>query len=102
MARIRIRPITERDAPAVQAYASHELVAATCDVPHPYPENGAVSFIRQASENASTALVFAVLVDENFVGIVSINNITNTDRGSILEQRIRHRGGPRGDLLRKR
>jgi ribosomal-protein-alanine N-acetyltransferase len=79
MARIRIRPLNESDAPAVEAYASHELVAATCDVPHPYPENGAVSFIHQALENASTALVFAVLADETFAGIVSITNITDAD-----------------------
>jgi [ribosomal protein S5]-alanine N-acetyltransferase len=79
MARIRIRPITEKDALAVQAYASHELVAATCNVPHPYPDDGAISFIRQALENPSTAFVFAVLADETFVGIASINNVTNPD-----------------------
>jgi hypothetical protein len=69
MARIRIRPITEKDALAVGAYASHELIAATCNVPHPYPDDGAISFIRQALENPSTAFVFAVLADETFVGI---------------------------------
>jgi RimJ/RimL family protein N-acetyltransferase len=84
MARIRIRPITERDALAVQAYASHELVAATCDVPHPYPDDGAISFIRRALENASTAFVFAVSADETFVGIVSINNVTNPDASTSI------------------
>jgi ribosomal-protein-alanine N-acetyltransferase len=84
MSRIRIRPITERDALAVQAYASHELVAATCDVPHPYPDDGAISFIRRASENASTAFVFAVSADETFVGIVSINNVTNPDASTSI------------------
>jgi hypothetical protein len=41
---IRIRPITKEDAPDVFEYASHALVAATCNVPHPYPKDGGITY----------------------------------------------------------
>ena len=38
-----------------------------------------MTFIRQAMRNASAAFVFAILADETFVGIISINNLTNPE-----------------------
>jgi RimJ/RimL family protein N-acetyltransferase len=72
---IRIRRITEQDAPNVFEYASHELIAATSNVPHPYPRDAAIAFIREAIRKAAVgeAFVFVVLAGEDFVGLVSIN-----------------------------
>jgi [ribosomal protein S5]-alanine N-acetyltransferase len=72
---IRIRGITEQDESNVYDYASHELIAATTNVPHPYPREAAIVFIREALQKAAIrqAFVFAVLADEDFVGLVSIH-----------------------------
>jgi hypothetical protein len=50
------------------------LVAVTCNVPHPHPDGGAVTLIRQPLENASKAFVFAVLEEETSIGIVPISD----------------------------
>ena len=50
------------------------LVAFTCNGPHPYPDGGAITFIRQPSENGSKAFVFAVLAEETSIGIVPISD----------------------------
>jgi ribosomal-protein-alanine N-acetyltransferase len=72
---IRIRGITEEDESDVYEYASHELIAATTNVPHPYPRDAVIVFIREAIQNAANreVFVFAVLADEQFVGLVSIH-----------------------------
>jgi RimJ/RimL family protein N-acetyltransferase len=72
---IRIRGITEEDQSKVYDYACHELIAATTNVPHPYPREAAILFIRESLEKAAIreVFVFAVLADEHFVGLVSIH-----------------------------
>jgi ribosomal-protein-alanine N-acetyltransferase len=72
---IRIRGITEQDESNVYEYASHELIAATSNVPHPYPRDGAIVFIREALQKAAVreVFVFAVLADEHFLDLVSIH-----------------------------
>jgi [ribosomal protein S5]-alanine N-acetyltransferase len=72
---IRIRGITEQDESNVYEYASHELIAATSNVPHPYPREAAIVFIREALQKTAVrqVFVFAVLADEQFVGLVSIH-----------------------------
>jgi ribosomal-protein-alanine N-acetyltransferase len=72
---IRIRGITEEDESNVYEYASHELIAATTNVPHPYPREAAIVFIREALQKAASrqVFVFAVLADEHFVDLVSIH-----------------------------
>jgi RimJ/RimL family protein N-acetyltransferase len=72
---IRIRGIAEEDESNVYDYASHKLIAATTNVPHPYPREAAILFIRESLEKAAIrqVFVFAVLADEHFVGLVSIH-----------------------------
>ncbi len=76
-----LRPLAEHDASAVQAYASDAQIAATTDVPHPYPSDGGMMFVRRALDDASSgvAFVFAVLGDGQFVGLVSIRRETNAE-----------------------
>jgi [ribosomal protein S5]-alanine N-acetyltransferase len=71
---IRLRAINEEDEFDVFTYASHELIAATTNVPHPYPREAASEFIREAIRKSEIgeALVFAVVAEERFVGLVSI------------------------------
>ncbi|MBV8214725.1 MAG: GNAT family N-acetyltransferase [Verrucomicrobia bacterium] len=50
-------------------------MAATTNVPHPYPREAAIVFIREAIQKAAIreAFVYAILADEDFVGLVSIH-----------------------------
>lgn len=107
--RIRLRPITRADEPDVFAYASHELIAATTNVPHPYPRDAANPFICEAIRKAEfgEAFVFAVVADERFVGLVSINRQPSLSINFgiavlFLEQGIRHCRPVRGNCLRER
>jgi hypothetical protein len=54
---IRIRGITEQDESNVYQYASHELIAATSNVSHPYPRDAAIVFIREALQKAAVRQV---------------------------------------------
>lgn len=73
---VSIRPIESGDAEAVQRYASDEQLARTCNVPHPYPENGGEHFVKQGIEDRQKKKRFpsAILLNGNFVGVIGLNN----------------------------
>jgi RimJ/RimL family protein N-acetyltransferase len=73
--KITIRPIEVGDAAAVQRYAAEEKLARTCNVPHPYPENGGEWFVMSRVEARLKREQFAsaVLADGQFVGVVGLN-----------------------------
>jgi ribosomal-protein-alanine N-acetyltransferase len=84
---IRIRLVTEKDAADVYEYASHELIAATCNVLHPYPKDGAKVFIREALQRSARgeAFVFAILAAGKFVGLISINCVIDPERSISID-----------------
>lgn len=50
--RLLLRPLTLGDAPSIQIMASDKRVAEmTANIPHPYPETGAVDWISQHASN---------------------------------------------------
>lgn len=59
---------------AIQALASDPAIGATSNVPSPYPEDGAVAFIRTAEEKARSGAehAFAIVVDGVFVGMCGV------------------------------
>ena len=71
---ITIRRITVADAPAIQKYVSDDKVADTCNVPHPYPEEGAITWVRKATEEGKRGLryPFAIQYAGNFAGVVDL------------------------------
>jgi RimJ/RimL family protein N-acetyltransferase len=73
--KITIRPIELGDAAAVQRYAADAELARTCNVPHPYPENGGEWFVKRSVEARQKQERFpsAVLADGQFIGIVGLN-----------------------------
>ena len=73
--KVTIRPVQLSDAIAVQRYASDEKLARTCNVPHPYPDNGGELFVKRSVEARRNRERFpsAVLVDGEFVGVVGLN-----------------------------
>jgi len=72
-----IRDIDESDAPSIQKYASDEKVARTCNVPHPYPEDGGKEHVQRVLKRRQegTAYGFSILVDGEFAGIMGINSV---------------------------
>lgn len=79
---VRLEPICLAHAPAVQALASDPLIAATSNVPHPYPPDGAYTWIRytQVQRELGYELNFAVLDDTVLVGVCGVLDIGGSPR----------------------
>ena len=75
--RLKLRTVQMDDAPAVQELASaREIAATTLNLPHPYPPNGAATWIQHARQIEGAANhAFAILrrEDETLVGIIGIH-----------------------------
>ena len=75
MPNITIRSVQVDDASFVQRYASDSELAATCNVPHPYPSDGGVAFALRsvAAWQSRYRFPFSILSDGKFCGIVALN-----------------------------
>lgn len=85
---VRLEPISLAHAGDVQALASDPQIAATSNVPHPYPPDGAVAWIRYTLAQRELGLEanFAILRPatarerERLVGVCGVLNITAAPR----------------------
>lgn len=80
---IRLEPIALVHAPAVQTLASDPRIADTSNVPFPYPEDGAVAWIRYtlALRELGREVNFAIMRDPGtLVGVCGVLNIEGTPR----------------------
>jgi ribosomal-protein-alanine N-acetyltransferase len=79
---VRLEPISLAHAPAVQVLAADPLIAATSNVPHPYPPDGAATWIRYtlAQRELGNELNFAVRHLDVVVGVCGVLNISGTPR----------------------
>jgi RimJ/RimL family protein N-acetyltransferase len=69
--RLRLRPVTADDAPAVQRYVSDERVARMLSrLPYPYPDNGAATWIATLASNPDPH--FALIHESHCIGIASL------------------------------
>jgi len=77
--KVSLDPVRLEHADAIQHLASHPDVAATTNIPEPYPENGAVSWIMSSMprQMAGVEHSFAVIreADETLVGVSSLMNV---------------------------
>jgi RimJ/RimL family protein N-acetyltransferase len=87
VAGIYLEPIALAHAPAIQTLASDALIAATSNVPHPYPLDGAITWIRytMAQRELGREVNFAVMSTNEphgakVVGVCGVLNITGTPR----------------------
>jgi RimJ/RimL family protein N-acetyltransferase len=68
-----LRRVTLDDAPALQALASDGRVAEmTSAIPHPYPPDGAATFIRSLEQAASVDLVIERKEEQTVIGMISL------------------------------
>ena len=74
---VRIAPWAPEHAEALQALASDARIAATTLVPHPYPPDGAPSFIEAVTKGRANREVFsfAVLDGDTLVGSCGIKHL---------------------------
>lgn len=76
-----IRPITSCDLHSVQQLASDPAIAATTNLPSPYPQNGATEWFARISTGIAEGrqVVFVVTDNGECIGVMSLNDI---DRGN--------------------
>lgn len=74
---VALRYIELSDAPFIHRYASEERIAATSNVPHPYPDGAAEEFVRGAiaDRHAGTRIVFAILHHGECAGVMTLNSV---------------------------
>jgi ribosomal-protein-alanine N-acetyltransferase len=80
---VRLEPISLAHAMDVQALASDPLIAATSNVPHPYPPDGAITWIRYtlAQRELGYEMNFAIFSPRQvLVGVCGVLNISGTPR----------------------
>jgi ribosomal-protein-alanine N-acetyltransferase len=85
MPTVRLDPIAPRHADAVRALASHPDVLATTNLPEPYPDDGAITWIEAVQEQreAGTEYPFAILNEEGtLVGVTGLRDVTD-DRAEV-------------------
>jgi RimJ/RimL family protein N-acetyltransferase len=80
---VSLRPLQLDDAALIQRYASDARLAATCNVPHPYPAGGGKTFVRArlADQETGTCYPLAVLAGGALVGVMGLTAIDH-GRGS--------------------
>lgn len=78
--RLRLRPPTLADAPAIQRLASQpEIARTTLNIPHPYPDGGAEQFLRDVAipgwERETPDYTFAVIrcADDELMGVIGLH-----------------------------
>jgi RimJ/RimL family protein N-acetyltransferase len=80
MSDVEIEPIAPRHADAVQTLASHPDVLATTNLPEPYPDDGAITWIETAQDRraAGKEYPFAILTQAGtLVGVTGLVDVTD-------------------------
>ncbi len=74
MNRIELKEISERYALFIQKHVSHPGVAATCNIPFPYPEDGVTKWIGKATDDirAGRRSTFMILHNGQPVGVIDL------------------------------
>lgn len=86
--RLILRPFELRDAPMISELAGHADVAATTlNMPHPYPEAAAESFIQslrdRAADDPNITLAIVRKIDDQFMGGISMRPVAQFDHADI-------------------
>ncbi len=81
---VRLEPLAEGHAPAIQELAADPEIARTTNLPEPYPEDGASEFVRDslAGRERGSRFDFAVVAGGRLVGLCGIRGIE--DGGATL------------------
>lgn len=74
---VRLCAVCAAHGPAIEYYASDPAVAATTDIPHPYPIGGGDAFAKQAMADwrEGSRRAFCILVDHLEAGMIALREI---------------------------
>lgn len=76
---IYLEPVRSCHADEIQELASHPDVAATTNIPHPYPKNGAWSWIMSLTPRQAAGIEYAFAIvrgsDNAVVGVTGLTNV---------------------------
>jgi RimJ/RimL family protein N-acetyltransferase len=86
--RLTLRPLNQRDAERIEELAGdYDVAKTTLNIPHPYPEGGAVEFIDKVlhAEKNGTIIIFAVIdrTTNHLIGLININLTLAHERGEL-------------------
>jgi RimJ/RimL family protein N-acetyltransferase len=87
--RLILRPLMEQDSESIyQNVKEYEIAKWTINIPHPYPENGAINFIKESQEHMQKGLAyhFAILSKSTseLVGVMSLISVNKKHRNAEL------------------
>jgi ribosomal-protein-alanine N-acetyltransferase len=77
---VRIEPIDDEHEARVQELASDPLVAATSNLPSPYPRDGARAWVEHAREQWQIGRLYAFAVIDSTEGLVGVSSLMAVDR----------------------
>ena len=84
--RVTVAPIGPEHTNAIQALASDPALALTTNLPDPYPPDGAERFVAKVTKTAAegTEVVYAILADDELVGVCGFLEIGGTPKRAEL------------------
>lgn len=77
---VRIEPIGDEHETRVQELASDPAVAATSNLPSPYPADGARTWIAHVQETRQEGRLYAFAVIDSTEGLVGVSSLMAVDR----------------------
>lgn len=87
--RLILRPLRVENEEAIYQYVKdYEIAKWTINIPHPYPRDGAISFIKQARGLMEEGLCYELAIilksNQEIVGVVSFVKVNKTHRNAEL------------------
>ncbi|MGV3658658.1 MAG: GNAT family N-acetyltransferase [Prosthecobacter sp.] len=84
---VSIRPIEQSDRADIQRHASDVRLHATCNLPSPYPEDGARTFLAAAvqARQERKQFTFAVVNAGEFAGLMTLNDVQKKQGSAELD-----------------
>ena len=87
--RIILRPLEEGDSETLyENVKEYEMARWMINVPHPYPENGAIEFIKTTQEKMNEGLAYELAIESKetseVIGVMSLLKVDNKHRNAEL------------------
>jgi len=99
--RLILRPISESDAPDIyNNVKEYDIAKWTINIPHPYPKDGAIKFIKQTKELMKKGLSYELAIQikstKEVVGVISLMKVDrrhkNAEIGYWVAKKFWNRG----------
>lgn len=87
--RLILRPISESDAPDIyKNVKDYDIAKWTINIPHPYPKDGAIKFIKQTKELMKKGMSYELAIQiestKEVVGVISLMKVDRRHKNAEL------------------